>query len=41
MKIPHVEPNQLEDSVTRWLVRYSIPLLRISLGGVFLLFWAL
>ncbi|MGI9049827.1 MAG: DoxX family membrane protein [Rubrobacteraceae bacterium] len=41
MKIPHVEPNQLEDSVTRWLVRYSIPLLRISLGGVFLLFGAL
>ncbi len=41
MKIPHVAPNQLENAVMRWLVSYSIPILRISLGGVFLLFGAL
>ena len=41
VKIPHVAPNQLENAVMRWLVSYSIPILRISLGGVFLLFGAL
>ena len=41
MKIPHVETGRLEASVNQWLVSYSIPILRVSLGGVFLLFGAL
>jgi len=38
MRSPHTLYHRIEESVTHWMASYSVMLLRLSLGGVFLWF---